>query len=80
MQDLVDDIIGRLVRVVMGAAPPALQPLVAELSISGSPQIERRPRDAEVPAGLVDVPCALGVLEDSLLAMNLAVRWSYRSP
>jgi len=73
MQDLVDDPIGRLVRVVMGAAPPTLQPLVAELSISGSPEVKRRPRDAEVPAGLVDVPYALGVLEDSLLPMNLSL-------
>ena len=52
---------------------PALEPLVAELSISGSPQVERRPRDAEVPAGLVDVPHALGVLEDSPLPMNLSL-------
>jgi plasmid stabilization system protein ParE len=47
--------------------------LVAELSISGSPEVERRPRDAEVPASLVDVPHALGVLEDSLLPMNLSL-------
>jgi len=37
-----------------------------------SPQVDGRSRNPEVSAGLVDVPDALGMLEDSLLSMNLS--------
>jgi len=40
VQDLFNDLIGRLVGVIVRAAPAAFQALVAELSISISPEIE----------------------------------------
>ena len=73
MQDLFYDLIGRLVGVIVRAASPALQTLVAEFAISVSPFIERRSCNPEVPACLVDVSYPLRVLEDPLLAMNFSL-------
>jgi hypothetical protein len=73
VQDLFDDLIGRLVRVIVRATLPALQTLIAELAISVSPFIERTPRDPEVPASLVDVSDLLRVLENPLLSMNFSL-------
>jgi hypothetical protein len=73
MQNLFDDLIGRLVGVIVRAAPSAFQALVTELSISVSPYIERRSRDSEVPACLVDVSDSLRVFEDSLFSMNFSL-------
>ncbi len=73
MQDLFNDLIGRLVGVIVRAAASAFQALVAEFAISVSPFIERRPRDAEVTASLVDVSDSLRVLENALLAMNFSL-------
>jgi hypothetical protein len=73
MQDLFDDLIGRLVGVIVRAAPSAFQALVTELSISVSPYIERRSRDSEVPACLVDVSDSLRVFENPLLTVNFSL-------
>ena len=80
VEDLLHDLFGRLVRVVVGTAPPALQTLVAELAVSTPPQLERRSRDPEVPACLVDVARALDVLEDSLLPMDLSLLVGHADP
>jgi hypothetical protein len=73
VQDLLDDFTRRLVRMVMRAAFAAVQPLVAELAISVSLDIEPGSCDPRISACLVDVSDSLGVLLDSLLALNLSL-------
>jgi len=73
VQDLLHHLIGRLVRVVVGAASAASEPFLTEFAIPIPPQVEGRSCNPEVSAGLIDVPDALGVLEDSLLSMDLSL-------
>ena len=48
VQNLVHDLISRFVRVIVGAAPPTSQPLLAEFTISVPPEVAGRSRDPEV--------------------------------
>jgi len=73
VQDLFNHLVRRLVRVVVGAPSPASQSLLTKLAIPLPPQIEGRSRNPEVSAGLIDVPDPFGVLNDSLLSMNLSL-------
>jgi hypothetical protein len=49
------------------------QALIAARAVSGSPQIERRSRDAVVPAGLPDVADLCGVLDDSPFPLDFSL-------
>ena len=80
MQNLVYDFIGRFVWVVVGAAPPAPQPLVTVLAISISPQVERRSCDPKISTGLVDVPGPIRVLNDSFLSTNFSLMVGHSDP
>ncbi len=80
MKNLFNYLLGGLVRVVVGAALPASQPLVAEIMVSVPPQIECRSRDPEVSAGLVDVPDPLRVLNESFLSMNFSLTVGHSDP
>lgn len=71
VQDLIHDPLGRFLRVVVGAAPPAHEPLAAEFMISVLPRVRRRSCDPVVSAGLSDGPDILRVLDDSLLLPRL---------
>jgi hypothetical protein len=54
-------------------APLARQKaLIAFAFVGGSPQVERRAGDVEVPRRSTRVADLLGVLQDLLLAMNLS--------
>jgi hypothetical protein len=66
VQDLIHHLIGRFVRVFVGAASTASEALLTEFAIPIPPQVEGRSCNPKVSAGLVDVPDALGVLKDSL--------------
>jgi hypothetical protein len=77
VQDLVRDLCWRLVGVAVGNAPPAREPLVAELAISAPPEAEGRPRNPEVSTGLSHIPDLLGTLDDSFLAMGLPLLVSH---
>ena len=57
---------------IVRAASPASQSLLAELPSSVSPQIGRRSCETEVSAGFVDVSAPILVLEDPLHAMNFS--------
>ena len=80
MQDLLDYLIRRLVRVVVVALPSARESGFAELSVSVSPQLERGPRDPEAAACRVDVAELLGVLENSLLPPNFSFLFGHLDP
>jgi hypothetical protein len=73
VQDLFHDFRRRLVRVVVRHTPATAQALVAELKVSGPPQIERRPRYSVVSAGLPDVPDLLGVLDEAPLPLDFSL-------
>jgi hypothetical protein len=73
VKDLIYDLVGRLVGMVVRPASPAFQTLVTELPISVSPQIECRSCNPEISASLIDVSDPLRVLEDPLLAVNLSL-------
>jgi hypothetical protein len=81
MQDLCDDLIGRLVGVIARTASSAFQPLVTEFPISVSPFvlpfIERRSCDPEVAECLVDVSDSLRVYENPLLAVDFSLIVGY---
>ena len=80
-EDLLPDLVGGLVRVVvMTAKSPTLQPFIARLTISVSPQIEGRPRDSEVPACSADMADLLRVLDDSLLASDFSLNFGHLDP
>ncbi len=81
MQDLLHDFVGGLVRVVVVTAkPPSLQPFIARLAITVTPQIEGRPRDSEVPAGPADVADLLRVFDNSLLASDFSLNLGHLDP
>ena len=80
VQDLLDHLVGRLVRVVVGASPSPRKSGFAELSLSVSPQIERGPRDSEAPACRVDVAVLLRVLEDSPFAPYFSLIFGHLDP
>jgi hypothetical protein len=65
---------------IVRTASSAFQALVAELSISVSPFIERRSCDPEVSACLVDVSDSLCVLENALLSMNFSLIVGHLDP
>ena len=73
VKDLLDHLVRRLIRMIVRALPATREPGFAELAVSIAPQIERGPRDSEAPACRVDVAVLLGVLEDSLLTLDLSL-------
>jgi hypothetical protein len=80
VRDLIDHLVGRLVRMIVRALPATCEPGFVELPVSVSPQVERRSRDAEAPACRVDVAVLLGVLEDSLLTLDLSLIFGHLDP
>ena len=77
VQDLFHDFRRRLVRVVVRHTPTTDQALVAELAVSGPPQIERRPRNSVVSAGLPGGPDLLGILDDSPFTLDFSLFGGY---
>ncbi len=73
VKDLLDDLIGCLVRVIVRAAPATRESSFAELAVPVSPEIEGRSRDSEAAACRIDVAELLRVLEDSLLTSDFSL-------
>jgi hypothetical protein len=79
-KDLFDHLIRRLVRMIMRTVLAPREPGFAKLAVPVSPQVESRPRDSEAPAGRVDVPVLLRVLEHSLLAPDFSLIFGQLDP
>jgi hypothetical protein len=80
VKDLLDHLVGSLVRVVVVAPHSTREPGFAVLAIAVSPEVEGRSRDSETAACRVDVAVLLRVLEDSLLTPDFSLLFGHLDP
>ena len=80
VKDLLDSLIGRLVRVVVAAGPATREPGFAELLVSVSPEVESRSRDSESATRRIVVANLLRVLQDPFLAPNFSLLFGHLDP
>ena len=80
VKDLLDHLVGRLIRMIVRALPPTREAGFAALAVPVSPEVEGRSRDSKAPACRVDVAVLLRVLEDSPLTPDFSLIVGHLNP
>ena len=80
VENLLDHLVGRLVRVTKGLRSLARESGFAELAVARSPEIERRSRNAKASTGDGVVANSLRVVQDPLLTPDLPLFLGHLDP
>ena len=80
VENLLDPLVRRFVRVVMGLRSLARESGFAELALARSPEIERRSRDAKASTGEAVVANSFRLVQDPLLKPDLPLFLGHLDP